>query len=255
LLISGAVPATQGQSAEDPLIIVSESLRPFEYLQDGEPAGINVEMTAKILESMNIPYQFNIQEHTGIRAMELAKQGKADAILSVSYKSDRESFLIYPEGFHSRINADNFMWASEYVCFIRNEDKSQITFSSLKQLAEDDYRIGVIEGVSYTPEFWEAGLNTVADVDEETNFRKLLDGELDMVITDRTIGRATIKSMGIRDHLLELNQKVFKKLYTMAMVKESDLPNKQQLMKDFYERLDMLKKSGQAREIYLKYSY
>jgi polar amino acid transport system substrate-binding protein len=244
------------QYGNQKMVIVSESLRPFEYLNDqGEPVGINVEITSTILESMDIPYEFNIQKNTGIRAMELAKEGKADAILSVSYKSDRESFLLYPKGFHSRTDADNFMWVSEYVCFIRKDDEGEISFSSLKQLANANYRIGVIDGVSYTPEFWNAGLNTIKGENERENFNKLLAGEIDMVITDRTIGRATIKSMGIRDQLEELNKKVFQKLYTMPMVKSSDFPNKEQFLEEFYKRLDVLKKSGKARDIYLKYIY
>jgi hypothetical protein len=76
-----------------------------------------------------------------------------------------------------------------------------------------------------------------------------------MVITDRTIGRATVKAMGVRNQLTELNKKVFKKLYTMAFVKSSDYEAKEAFLDEFYEKLNLLKKSGEARKIYLKYSY
>ena len=251
LFLSASLLTTAQQS--EPFIIVGESLRPFEFVAEGEPKGINVELTRLVMNDLDIPVEFRIDNE--VRAMDLARQGKADAILSVSYKPSRESFLIYPENFQNRENAENFMWVSEYVCFVRKADTEIIDCSSFEAIAESGLTVGAVEGVSYNSDYWEAKMDVRKYPDNQAVYRALSDGNIDIFINDKVIGRFAVNELDLSDQVTALNTILIDKLYTMAFVRKSDYPNKESLMNQFYERFRVLKVKGVAKEIYLKYLF
>ena len=121
--------------------------------------------------------------------------------------------------------------------------------------ASKGLKVGYIEGVSDAPAFWDAGLKLVPGPDDESNFKKLLDGDIDIYIAEKNIARAAIKKLGIKDKVAVIPKTLISKPYTMAFVKNSDIPDKDYWMRRFYEELDRLKANGQAKRLYIKYLY
>ena len=180
-----------------PFIIVSESIPPFEYMNNGEADGINIQLVKMVMSSLELDYEIRIA--SDVRALELARQGKADALLSVSWKPERTEFLNYPEGFDGSGSPKNFMWASEYSFFAPKGRASLMNIDGYADAASKGLKVGYIEGVSYAPAFWDAGLKLVPGTDDESNFKKLLDGDIDIYIAEKNIARAAIKKLGIKD--------------------------------------------------------
>ncbi|TNE72876.1 transporter substrate-binding domain-containing protein [bacterium] len=242
----------QVNAQQKPLKIGAETLIPFEYVENGEQTGINIQLIDTIFKRLNIPYEIHFGTENE-RSLDLIKAGKLDAILSISYKQDRLDYLWYPEGFENEDKPQNFMWASEYVFFSLKDRASLYKNLSLKEVKEKGLKVGVIDGVSYSPEFWNAGLTVVKGSSDEDNYHKLINGEIDLYITDKTIGRFTIKSMGYEDRVSYLPHRIISKPYTIAFNKKSTYPNLQSIEKQFFIELELAKKSGLARKIFLKY--
>lgn len=244
----GNVISVYGQ--DRPFVVVSEVIPPFEYLDaNGQPTGINVDLSKMIFERLGIEAEFIVRSE-GDRALSRAQNNQVDAILSISYVPQREEYLLYPPGFE---NGENYMWISEYVFFVQLGDRDRFRNLTFDDIRKQGLTVGVIEGVSYEPEFWEAELNVIKSVNERENFQRLIDGEVDLVLTDRTLGDAAVRRMGVRDELEILPQSYFSKPYTIAFVKGSDYPNKEELIEKYFAELEDLRARGVARNVFLKH--
>lgn len=232
--------------------IGAEMLIPFEYAQNGQSKGINIQLIDTIFKRMNIPYEihFGTEEE---RAFDMLKHGKVDAILSISYKADRTDVLFYPAGFENDDKPQNFMWASEYVFFGLKNKINNFANKNLSELKKENAKIGVVHGVSYSPEFWAAKLNIIEASSDEDNYNKLLKGEIDLYITDKTIGRFTLKSMNLSEQISYLPQRILSKPYTLAISKLSKNKYIEAVKKQFYVELEWTKKSGVARKFFSEY--
>ena len=83
-----------GYSEEHPLVIVCDwDFQPFEFLNnDGEPAGYNVEVLDLILNRLEIPHKFVMQEwHLAIQMFE---RHEADLIHALSYQYGNPPYLM-----------------------------------------------------------------------------------------------------------------------------------------------------------------
>lgn len=235
-----------------PLKIGAETLIPFEYLESGKAKGINVALIDTLFKKMGIPYEL-VFGTDGNRAYDQIKSGKLDAILSISYKSDRLGYLWYPQGFENEQKPQNFMWASEYVFFTTKGKVDAYKALSLSDIKAKGLRVGVIDGVSYSEEFWNADLNVVIGKSDEDNYQKLQRGEIDLYITDKTIGRFTVKSMNLENEIGYLPQRIISKPYTIAFSTKSTHPDLETVKKQFFIELDLAKRSGLARKLFLEY--
>jgi polar amino acid transport system substrate-binding protein len=132
--------------AARPLIIAANPQAPFKYEADGQVRGIDIEVMDKILRELAIDYEVLLIESDQRLQVE-AKAGRIDVLLLYSQNEERRTFLEYPS--QSYIDLDwNF--------FIRAEDRGKFTFSTFDDLRS--MTIGATHGISYTPEFWDAGL-------------------------------------------------------------------------------------------------
>ena len=68
---------------------------PYEYMENGEPTGVNVTIVNGVGKLMGIKFKF-IQNSWG-RCMVNAKSGKIDAIMSLYKNPERETFLYFPD--------------------------------------------------------------------------------------------------------------------------------------------------------------
>ena len=228
--------------------IVSTTIFPFHYMKDGKPQGIFIELADKIFEAMNVEATYTILEEKN--ALELVEKGQYDATLSVSYSPSRKSFLVYPKGFDE---GKNFVWVSEYYFFSAADKKSQFTASSLKDLRSKNPKVGIIPGLSYAQEFWEQDFDVLEGPDGEHHFQSLIDGKIDLFLTDKTIGRSILVRDGMADKVAQLPNALFSKPYTMCLAKKSSIKDKDAFLEEFFKTYDLLKKTQDARKIFFKY--
>lgn len=240
----------ESEAQDRPFVIISEELQPFEYHnQEGEATGINVDLAKMIFDRMELDVEFIIRQE-GPRALTRAENGEVDAILSVSYVPDREEFLTYPNGF---AQGENYMWISEYVFFVRPDDRQKLLNIDFNEIRDQGLTVGIIEGVSYEPEFWDADLKLLKSSNEEENFQNLIDGNVDLILTDRTLGDASARAMGVRNQLEMLPQSYFSKPYTIGFVSASDHPSLDLIVEEFFSQLDDLRARGIARTIFMQH--
>ena len=92
--IATGLNAQVAYTAERPLIIACDwDKSPYEFRNDaGQPAGFNIDVLTAILDDMNIPYQFRMNEWS--KVVEDFMQGKADIILDNvrRYRNDEKFF-------------------------------------------------------------------------------------------------------------------------------------------------------------------
>jgi polar amino acid transport system substrate-binding protein len=251
---------TNVYSAEKKLIIVGEGFAPFEFTQDGKVVGIDIDIAKYIFNKMNIPVEFRIQPWK--RAWYNVETGKADAILSTSLKEKRKPYLLYPQ--------EN-MWVSEYVFFVM-KDKVQPNFAGYKTAIQQKLTIGIINGNSYHPSFWQAfpykngatkfhgdlvsvQLNEQLDgVNKfEQNLKKLVRGRIDLVIADKTVGLYTAKLLGLHDQITYYDIALYSKPYPMPFAKKSSYPNIEKIANQFEQELKALKQSGKYQSFFDKW--
>lgn len=233
--------------------IGSESLFPFEYQEDSRARGINIQLIDTIFKRLDIPYEivFGTEDD---RALDKIKRGEIDAILSISYTKERLSYLWFPEGFENANEPQNFMWSSEYVFFCKKGKESVFTnLSTLKEFADKNVIVGVIDGVSYSNEFWNSGIKVIKHSHEDDNFYDLEQGKVDFVLTDKTLGRFMLKKLNLEDEIIYIPQKWISKPYTMGISRKSNHPQIEIVKKRFFEELEWAKKSGLARKMFMFY--
>lgn len=239
-----------------PLLFVCEEWAPFEYFdEDNKLTGINVEVVGEIMEKLRIPYSIRIYPWS--RAWMMVENGSADAVLSASYKTSREEFLLYTDKQRAFARTgkipEDFLWISQYVFFVKKKNGDRFTFESLEQIKRDGYRIGTNKDYSYCPEFLAAKLG-----DEEYNGTKagllgLVSEEIDLYPMDRTVGLAALKELGLADSITHLPKPIFSKPYLAPFCRKSSYPQIDKIMKDFSEELIKMRKNEEYGRIYDRY--
>lgn len=238
-------------------VFICEQWRPFEYLHNGTPKGIDVELVDIIMKRLGIPYV--IKFYPWARAWMLVQKGKADAVLSISYKKSREKFLHYTDD--QKAFSENgklprkYLWISQYQFFVKKSNLDKIKFSSYKQIMKDKYKVGRNKAYSYNKEFMDSGIPAALTVNNtKEGFSALVLDKIDLYPMDKTIGLAEVAEMGLHDSIDYLPKPMFSKPYLVPFVKKSDYPDLEHIMNKFYRELEGLRKDGTYDKIYKKYT-
>ena len=113
------------------------------------------------------------------RALEGIKAGKHDGLYTVWYRKEREAWFVY---------SDSIAPANELGFYKRKE--KDISFKTIEDLKP--YTIGVTRGYALPPGFDQASLKISRVKDDEVSLRKLHKGRVDMVLTDKILGKFII---------------------------------------------------------------
>jgi polar amino acid transport system substrate-binding protein len=95
------------------ICIDQNSWLPFTFVDVDEPSGIHVELAKKALS--NLGYDLEISSMPWKRCLYGIKHGTFDAILSVSYKSNRNEYMYYPEDAEYSEKSELRVTSAEYV--------------------------------------------------------------------------------------------------------------------------------------------
>ncbi len=229
------------QAADRKLLIVGEAWAPFEFEDNGQVVGIDVDIVRHIFTKMGIDFEMRIMPWS--RAWSMAESGQADAVFSTSRKDDRLPHLLYPQ---------EDMWTSEYVFFVRRDRKQQ-HFAGYPDVQAQRLQVGVIRDNTYNEAFWQAFPKSPegkrhsllqAARNAESNFKKLARGRIDLYILDKTIGLYTVGKMKLHNELDYYATALFTKGYPMPFVRKSTYPNLPMIAAQFEQELIALKASG-----------
>ena len=238
-----------------PLRFVCEEWVPFEYTVDGESRGIDVDVTAQIMQKLGLPYE--IQFYPWSRAWLMAEKGVADAVLSVSYKSSREKELYYtPEQAAFARTGEvppDYLWMADYVFFLKSKFADTYRFDSYDQIKADGLRVGTNKDYSYDAAFRAADLSFIEYPDTAAGLAGLVAEEIDLYPMVKTVGRATLKEMGLAESVVWLPKPLFSKPYLVPFCRTSDYPDLEYIMYAYYRELARMRKDGSYQKIYDRY--
>jgi polar amino acid transport system substrate-binding protein len=246
LLLGMGCGGTAAQAADRKLLIVGEAWAPFEFEENGNVVGIDVDIARHILTKMGIDFEMRILPWS--RAWSMVENGQADAVFSTSRKDDRQPYLWYPK---------EDMWTSEYVFFVRR-DRKQPHFVGYTDVQAQQLQVGVVRDNTYNDAFWKAfprsadgKLHALLQParNAEINFKKLARGRIDLYILDKTIGLYTLAQMQLQQELDYYDTALFSKGYPMPFVRKSDYPNLQNIAAQFEQELIALKASDTYQQI------
>lgn len=218
-----------------PIRFVAEEWPPFEYLEQGQPVGIDVELLASIMPALQRPYTIDLYPWS--RAWKMAEKGQAEAVLSISYKASREPLLFYTDEqrafSETRHFPSDYLWRSRYLFYIKKSREGKIRFTNCKQLAKQQLRVGVNRDYTYNPEFMQASLNRTYYPTTAAAFTALLADEIDIYPIDETVGNSVLQQMGVADSVTTLPQPLLEKPYLAPFCRRSPYPNLEAIWREF----------------------
>ncbi|KQQ36250.1 hypothetical protein ASF61_08715 [Duganella sp. Leaf126] len=178
-------------AAQRPLVLVSYDYPPYMEVQQGRPAtGIAVDLVRAVFARMKQPVA--LQFYPLARSLSLIDTPSADGFFTIKKTAQRERQYLYPR---------EPLLTQDVVVFVR--DDARLTFhGNVSELA--DVRLGVVNNISYGAIVDTAvarGVFTRLEVaqNHEANFRKLLAGRMDALVSSRAVGMAVLQRLGMQD--------------------------------------------------------
>lgn len=151
------------------------------YTSEKDPNGKILEKVvteAFKLEGINVVYSY----YPWKRSIEMVKAGEADGTFPWNRNAEREKDFVIPA---SSIRSD------EGVYFhLKSKPFDWNTLADLKK-----YKVGVTIGYKQEQIYKDAGIKADAVPSEEMNFKKILEGRIDVYQTSKDVGYETIKTM------------------------------------------------------------
>lgn len=208
-----------------PLIIEGLSEAPLKWQDKGKIRGIDIDIMKAVLAEMHITeFEFRLVP-SGNRLLYNARVGESDIVLSLSQSTERQEFLYYPNEAHLLL---------DWRFAIRKEDRNRISFNDFNDLA--NLHIGAAAGFSYTPAFWNSGLNIETVAKNNLLIPMLLRGRFDTVPLNYMTSLYEAREEGIADKLVFLYPPIRQAAYYNVWSKASTYGGKQ----DFQKRYDAI---------------
>lgn len=150
------------------LVIACEEYPPYEYMEDGQPRGLCVELVQEACQRLGLEPQFKFMNWT--QALDQVKSGQVQAIISLYRTPEREQFLVFPAR----------QLAEERVAALVRKG-SGVRVRGIADL--NRLRVGVNAGYAYGPMIDDLkGLNKIEAADPAALLRDLAAGRSDVAL-------------------------------------------------------------------------
>lgn len=190
LLIALFIACLSTLAHAEKLRIVTDPWPPYVYQENGQTKGIDYEVTAEVFKRLGIEVEWQFLPWK--RCLAMIEQGLADGILDIFQTEQRNAQLFYPSEPLSHV---------EFVLFQANARPHAV-----KQL--DDLKgltVGTAPGYSYGSAFADSSdFKREPAPTLEANLGKLQLGRIDLLITDRRVGRYLVSTLGLEQQVSEL---------------------------------------------------
>ncbi|QJB56349.1 transporter substrate-binding domain-containing protein [Pseudodesulfovibrio sp. zrk46] len=231
-------PASAWAQSELPLPIVFEDYPPYEFVEDGEVKGMNIEIIREAFSRMGIKPYF--EPRPWKRALFQLLEGEILALSSGFQTKDREEFVAYPSGGGLGM---------EINCVIIPAD-SDLKITSLDDLR--GLRVGVVRSYVYGGGFDEIeGLNKIEAGSTHQLLRMLLKRRMDVAIGNKMVFRYLALKREQESSLqfpLEIAREPLHLMFSKAYG-----PRGIQMARDFGVALEQMKKDGTFDAIVSRY--
>lgn len=221
------------------VIFVYEVYPPYEFHEDGQLVGTDVDIIREVCRRIDIEPVF--RELPWERAIKEVTDGKAHAIFSLLKTKEREQFLFFPR--------ENISY-EQFIFVVRKG--SPVRAKRLDDLK--GRRIGQCRGYSYDPAFdTYKGFDREYSSNDEEQLRKLKGGRMDAAIMNREVFRFTARKMGIQDLFEILEFEFAPKHFMYVGFSRAQGKNGRILSEQFDKVLNGMKKQGTFQKIVEKY--
>ncbi|WDY58479.1 substrate-binding periplasmic protein [Pseudomonas sp. PSKL.D1] len=174
----------------DRLRLVSDDWAPYVFREAGQPKGIDYEVTNEVFRRLGVEVEWQFLPWK--RCLAMIEQGLADGVMDIFETDSRKAYMVYPAEPMSDV---------EFVLYQASDRRHLI--SRLSDLA--GLRVGTSPGYNYGGAFNEsAAFSREAAPSHEANFGKLVLGRIDLLITDRLVGRYVRRQLGLEQQVDEL---------------------------------------------------
>ncbi|MFS0825671.1 substrate-binding periplasmic protein [Pseudomonas phoenicis] len=232
LLLTCLSPLAQAER----LRIVSDDWAPYIYQENGQPRGLHYEVANEVFKRLHIDVEWGFMPWK--RCLAVVEQGQADGILGVFKLASREPFMLYPEEPLSQV---------EFVLFqARARPHSVTTLQDLSGLT-----VGTSSGYDYGSAF-----DTAVNFRRESapthvaNLGKLALGRVDLVVTDRHVGRYLLQRLGLEQQIEALPMVVNDLPQYLGLARK---PGREALAEAFSETLRAFKREPAYAHIMSRY--
>lgn len=223
------------------LTLSTDRWPPYEDLGNQQAPGFSTEVVRLVLKNMGVEFEFNT--YPWPRAIQLAFDGRVDAVFSAFYTEERNVHCHYPR---------EPLVEARYLLFIRKANLSRLRFDSLEDLRGRE--IGIVRGAAYPKEFMAfVTRHSVCQYvsTEELNFRKLAAGRVDYIVAEHGNGLILIQEMGLKDRIAPiLSTEVQKEKIFLIFSRKTISP---EFVQRFSEKLRNFKATKTYHLIYRKY--
>lgn len=230
------------------MILVTLQSPPAEYVDNGQPAGRNVEIVQEALKRMG--YDCTIKFVPWKRALKMVEYGNADGIIDVAHNKERAEYLHYP---------GEVLYVEEWHAF--KLKTSELTLDSdLKNAGE--IQLGITRGFEYGGIIQEAIDNkrfkNIQEVhNNELNLAKLLGKRFDMFIGVKLTISFLAKKMGCLNKIERVKITGTDQEYLLSSSKTylgfSKKTIKKEVAEKFSQILTGMKNDGTIKQIEKKY--
>ncbi|MFV3404650.1 substrate-binding periplasmic protein [Pseudomonas sp. NY15463] len=220
----------------DRLRIVSDDWAPYIYLENGQPKGIDYEVTNEVFRRLGYEVQWEFMPWR--RCLAMVQQGLADGVMDIFQSQARETFLVYPDEPMSQV---------EFVLFQASARPHQV--ERLKDLA--GLTVGTSPGYNYGAGFNDSPLfRREPAPTQEANFGKLMLGRIDLLVTDRQVGRFLRRQLGLQARVDELPLVISRQLQYLGLARK---PGREALAIAFSAELRRFRQEPAYAEIQARY--
>ncbi|WP_068824853.1 substrate-binding periplasmic protein [Pseudomonas sp. BMS12] len=171
-----------------PLRIVTEAWAPYVYEENGQPAGLDYQVSAEVLRRLGVEVQWQFMPWK--RCLLAIEQGQADGVLDIFRIPERERAMLFVEEPLSEV---------EFVLFYARQRPYR--YHSLEDLR--DLVIGTSPGYWYNDKtFRDSRLFSREEAPtHEANLGKLVRQRVDLVVNDRRAGMYLASHLGLGPQL------------------------------------------------------
>lgn len=242
--LGGTRPASaQPHAPVSPLVLVSFDYPPYMEAQPGQPpSGLVVELVNTIFARMGQPVE--LQFYPLARSLSLIDTPRADGFFTAKKNPEREEKYLFPR---------EPLLTQDFVIFVRTG--SRMVFNGgVAELA--DVRLGVVNRVSYGGIFDAAAARGVFRKLEvaqtyEANFRKLLAGRMDALVSSRVMGAATLKRLNALDKVKVIGPPIETTQSYLMFNRQTVAPA---VVTEFDQTLSGMRRDGTLRKIRDRYT-
>lgn len=234
LILCACAFAARGET----LRLVTEAWAPYVYEENGQPTGLDYEITQTVLQRLGI--ELELQFLPWKRCLLALEHGHADGILDIFHLPEREAGMLFVAEPLSDIELVLF--------YARNRPYRYDSLEDLRDLV-----IGVSPGYWYNDKAFRA--STLFSREEAqshgANLGKLIRHRIDLVVNDRRAGLYLSAQMGIQEQIDYHRKRLGRDHLYLALRKD---PALQRLAQDFAHELRHFKREPGYASLLARYA-